>query len=76
MSSAGDAMIETYSLCKYYEDSTAVNNLNLSITKGEPFGFLGLNGAGKTTTGSMLTILLRPTSSTAKTCGFGIRGKN
>lgn len=76
MPSAGDAKIETYSLCKYYGDSTAVNNLNLSITKGEPFRFLGPNRAGKTTTGSMLTTLLRPVSSAAKMCRFDVRGKN
>lgn len=68
----GDPMIETYNLCKRYKDITAVNNLNLSVAKGEIFGFLGPNGAGKTTTVSMLTTLLKPISGTAKICGFDI----
>lgn len=65
-------MIETYNLCKHYGAIIAVNKVNLSITKGEIFGFLGPNGAGKTTTVSMLTTLLRPTSGTAQICGFDI----
>lgn len=36
-------------------EKVAVNHLNLTVPKGECFGFLGINGAGKTTTLSMLT---------------------
>jgi ABC-2 type transport system ATP-binding protein len=43
----------------------AVDNLNLSVEKGEVFGFLGPNGAGKTTTLKMLMNLLHPTSGRA-----------
>ncbi|MGD1985732.1 MAG: ATP-binding cassette domain-containing protein, partial [Desulfobacterales bacterium] len=43
-------MIELKDLTKKYGDFEAVNNLNLSVQKGEVFGFIGPNGAGKTTT--------------------------
>jgi ABC-2 type transport system ATP-binding protein len=65
--------IELIDLTKTYGDFTAVNALNFSIDAGEIFGLLGPNGAGKTTTLKMLTTLLRPTSGTAKVCGFDIR---
>lgn len=65
-------MIETKNLCKRYKDITAVDNLTISIEKGEIFGFLGPNGAGKTTTVCMLTTLLSPTSGTASVCGYDI----
>lgn len=51
----------------------AVDNLNLSIPKGELFAFLGPNAAGKTTTIKMATGLLRPTAGTVKICGFDIQ---
>ncbi|PYZ02489.1 hypothetical protein C8039_19565 [Halogeometricum sp. wsp3] len=38
----------------------AVSGVNLSVSAGEFFGFLGLNGAGKTTTIKTLAALLRP----------------
>ena len=47
-------IIKTNCLSKHYGDIKAVNSLNLSIQKGEIYGFLGLNGAGKTTTIRML----------------------
>ncbi|HYX07897.1 MAG TPA: ATP-binding cassette domain-containing protein, partial [Bacteroidales bacterium] len=48
-----------------FGDLIAVDNLNLSIEKGELFSLLGLNGAGKTTTIKMLSCLIRPTSGDA-----------
>jgi ABC-2 type transport system ATP-binding protein len=47
----------------------AVDNLNLSVRRGEVYGFLGPNGAGKTTTMRMLVGLLRPTAGTAVVAG-------
>lgn len=47
--------IEIKNFTKKYGDVTAVDNLTLTIPKGEFFGFLGQNGAGKTTTISCLT---------------------
>jgi len=58
-------MIITRNLTKKFGDLIAVDNLNLSIEKGELFSLLGLNGAGKTTTIKMLSCLIRPTSGDA-----------
>ncbi|MGH9873761.1 MAG: ABC transporter ATP-binding protein [Pyrinomonadaceae bacterium] len=54
--------VETASLIRRFGDFVAVDNLNLSVTRGSFFGFLGPNGAGKSTTIKMLTGLLAPTS--------------
>lgn len=58
-------MIITRNLTKRFGDLIAVDNLNLSIEKGELFSLLGLNGAGKTTTIKMLSCLIQPTSGDA-----------
>lgn len=55
-------MIKTHNLTKKFKNITAVNNLNLTINKGELFSLLGVNGAGKTTTVKMLSTLIAPTS--------------
>ncbi len=52
-------------LTKKYNDVVAVDNLNLSVCKGELFSLLGVNGAGKTTTIKMLSCLTQPTSGDA-----------
>jgi len=66
--------IETFNLTKIYgNELKAVDNLNLSIPKGELFGFLGPNGAGKSTTIKMLSTILTPTAGTAKILGYDIR---
>lgn len=48
-------------LTKKYKDVVAVDNLSLSVHKGELFSLLGVNGAGKTTTIKMLSCLTQPT---------------
>jgi ABC-2 type transport system ATP-binding protein len=53
-------MIAFHHLGKNYGDFTAVRDLDLSIDKGEVFGFLGPNGAGKTTTIRMMVGILVP----------------
>ncbi|MGI6485684.1 MAG: ABC transporter ATP-binding protein [Tepidanaerobacteraceae bacterium] len=55
-------IIKTEELTKKYGSITAVDNLNLTVKKGEVFGLLGPNGAGKTTTILMLMGLSEPTS--------------
>jgi ABC-2 type transport system ATP-binding protein len=65
-------VIQTHKLTKKFKDLTAVNELDISIDKGEIFGLLGPNGAGKTTTIKMLITLLRPNSGTATVGGFDI----
>jgi ABC-2 type transport system ATP-binding protein len=64
--------VETFDLVKRFGDLTAVDGINLSIQKGELFGFLGPNGAGKTTTIKMLITLLKPTSGRATVAGFDV----
>jgi ABC-2 type transport system ATP-binding protein len=54
-------MIELRNLSKRYGNLVAVNRLNLTVGKGEIFGFIGPNGAGKTTTLRMMGGILAPT---------------
>jgi len=54
-------MIELKNLTKKFGNVVAVNRLNLSVSKGEIFGFIGPNGAGKTTTLRMMGGVLAPT---------------
>ena len=49
--------IKTENLTKNFGDFIAVDNLGLTIEKGEIFGLLGPNGAGKTTTIKMLAMI-------------------
>lgn len=63
-------ILETTDLTKRYSKRiTAVDSLNLTVRRGEVYGFLGPNGAGKTTTLRMLLGLIRPTSGTATVLG-------
>lgn len=64
------SIIELKKLTKCYGSSKVVNDLSLSIEKGEIFGLLGPNGAGKTTTILMMLGLVEPTSGTATVCGY------
>lgn len=57
--------IKIENLTKKYKDVVAVDDLSLSVHKGELFSLLGVNGAGKTTTIKMLSCLTRPTSGDA-----------
>jgi ABC-2 type transport system ATP-binding protein len=55
-------VITLSSLTKRYGAFTAVDGVDLTIRKGELFGFLGPNGAGKTTTFRMIAGIILPTS--------------
>ncbi|MBT8332197.1 MAG: ABC transporter ATP-binding protein [Deltaproteobacteria bacterium] len=66
-------MIELKNMTKKYADFTAVNDLNLSVHKGEVFGFIGPNGAGKTTTIKMMSGILEPTRGTVSIAGINMR---
>jgi ABC-2 type transport system ATP-binding protein len=61
--------VETFDLVRRFQDSVAVDNLNLTVRRGSFFGFLGPNGAGKSTTIKMLTGLLAPTSGRMRVLG-------
>ena len=61
-------VIQLTDLTKKYGAFTAVNQLNLTIQKGEIFGLLGPNGAGKSTTILMMLGLTDPTSGEVRVC--------
>jgi ABC-2 type transport system ATP-binding protein len=65
-------MIELKNLTKKYANYMAVNELNLSLDKGEIYGFIGPNGAGKTTTIKMMGGLLEPTSGSVWISGINM----
>ena len=58
--------VEINGLYKSFGDTFAIENLNLSIEKGEIFGLLGPNGAGKSTTINILCTLLEKDRGTIK----------
>ena len=64
--------IEIKALTKRFQDTTAVNALELTVKQGELFSLLGVNGAGKTTTIRMLCGLLAPTGGDALVMGKSI----
>ena len=61
--------IETHGLSRSFQDFKAVDQLDLTVTGGQFFGFLGPNGAGKSTTIKMLTGLLAPSAGTIRIFG-------
>ncbi|MEA5470779.1 ABC transporter ATP-binding protein [Spirulina sp. 06S082] len=62
-------IVQTHNLRKTYRKLTAVENVNITVRKGDVFGFLGPNGAGKTTTIAMLLGLIHPTGGEVKILG-------
>ena len=60
-------------LVKKFGELVAVNDLSLTVERGEFFAVLGPNAAGKTTTIKILTGLMKPTSGTAKIAGFDVQ---
>lgn len=68
--------IETSALTKRYGQTTAVDQLDLSVSNGTVYGFLGPNGSGKTTTMRMLTGLTTPTSGSATVAGVSITDRD
>ena len=58
-------IVMTKQLTKRYGDRLAFDAVNLTVRRGEIYGFLGPNGAGKTTTLRILLGLVRPTSGEA-----------
>jgi ABC-2 type transport system ATP-binding protein len=75
MTSSIPPAIEAAELVKTYGEVEAVRAVSFTVARGEVFGFLGPNGAGKSTTINMLCTLARPTSGTARVCGFDVAGE-
>lgn len=53
-------ILRTENLCKKYGKNTVVNNVNMTVEKGDIYGFIGKNGAGKTTLMRMILTLATP----------------
>ncbi len=74
---ASDSVIEIRGLSKTYgsgkKQTLALNRLDLTVQRGEIFGYLGPNGAGKTTTIRLLLDLIRPSAGSARIFGLDIR---
>lgn len=62
-------VVEINNLCKTYKDTKAVAHVNMTIKKGDIYGFIGRNGAGKSTTLKMIVGLIFPTSGQIKLFG-------
>ena len=56
-------VLKTYNITKKYGEQLAVDNVNMTIKKGDIYGFIGQNGAGKTTLIRLITGLIH------KSCG-------
>jgi len=67
---AGASAIVTEGLTKRYGGTLALDRLDLTVARGEVYGFLGPNGSGKTTTIRLLLGLHRPTSGSARLFGL------
>lgn len=65
-------MIVADHLVKDFGQKRAVDNVSLTVKRGEVLGFLGPNGAGKSTTMKMLTGFLRPSAGRASIAGYDV----
>src|SRR6266487_3446822 len=64
--------VATRDLTRVFGQKVAVDHLNLTVQRGEFFGFLGPNGAGKSTSIKMMVGLLRPTSGSVWVSGVDV----
>ena len=64
--------VVTRDLTRVFGQKVAVDHLNLTVQRGEFFGFLGPNGAGKSTSIKMMVGLLRPTSGSVRVGGVDV----
>jgi len=67
-----ESIIDVKGLTRKFGDVTAVNNISLSVRKGELFGLLGPNGSGKTTMIKCLTGQLKPTEGGIRVMGIDV----
>src|ERR1051325_1172065 len=64
--------VQTVGLTRTFGAMTALNSLDLTILRGDLFGFIGSNGAGKTTTLRILATFLAPSGGTARVLGHDV----
>src|SRR5580704_6216547 len=64
--------VQTIGLTRTYGAMVALNSLDLTVNKGDLFGFIGSNGAVKTTTLRILATFLAPSAGTARVLGHDI----
>lgn len=68
-------MIELLHLTKRFGELVAVNNVSLTVRRGEFFALLGPNAAGKTTTIKLIAGLMKPTAGAARVAGFDVQAE-
>lgn len=68
-----EVVIRTEGLTKHFGKVRAVEDLNLSVGRGQIYGFLGRNGAGKTTTIRMMLALTKPTDGYVEILGYRMK---
>src|SRR5256712_5533298 len=64
--------VKSSPLPRLYGSMIALNALNLTVNRGDLFGFIGSNGAGKTTTLRILATFLAPSGGTAQVLGHDV----
>jgi ABC-2 type transport system ATP-binding protein len=64
--------VQTNGLTRSFGNTMALYNLDLTVHRGDLFGFIGSNGAGKTTTLRILATFLTPTAGSAKILGHDV----
>jgi drug efflux transport system ATP-binding protein len=72
MTPTDNTVVSVKNLEKRFGEFIAVNQISLSVQRGEIFGFLGPNGAGKSTTIRMLCGILQPTAGEGLVAGFDV----
>jgi ABC-2 type transport system ATP-binding protein len=73
MTEAAEEVIAVRGLTKSFGGRRVVDNVDLSVKRGQIYGFLGPNGSGKTTTIRMLCGLLEPDAGEGTCLGYDIR---
>lgn len=64
--------VQTYGLSRMYGNLAALSGLDLTVNRGDLFGFIGSNGAGKTTTLRILATFLAPSAGRALVLGHDV----
>src|SRR3989440_7860262 len=64
--------VQTFGLTRMYGNIAALSGLDLTVNRGDLFGFIGSNGAGKTTTLRILSTFLAPSAGTAQILGHDV----